>query len=111
MASDAVSAATDYPYGSAWLFDIGEARIEHRLLAGGRLHYRVISGEHAGVEATVPLSSVCLRPGLFLVWWREPSGIVVVHTEDFDSLRFNAVVTFADGSVRQFAGTFARLEG
>jgi len=102
-------AMDEYPVGQVWIFDIGVAQIEHRLQSDGRLHLRVLTGEHAGREETVALSTQLIRPGVFLVWWRESVGITVVHVEDFESRRFQSVATLPDGRIMHFSGAMWRM--
>jgi hypothetical protein len=101
-------AAADYPVGQTWIFDIGVARIEHRLESLTSLRYRVLSGEHAGSADRVEITVQPLRGGLFLVSWQEADGITVVHVEDFAAQCFEACVTFPGGRFERIHGTMAR---
>ncbi|HTP40777.1 MAG TPA: hypothetical protein VMI92_14520 [Steroidobacteraceae bacterium] len=99
----------DYPLGSTWLFDIGVATIEHQLRPDGQLHYRVLSGPHAGNEEVVPLDIVRLRPQVFLVSWQEAAGITVVHVEDFENQRFHSRATLPGGRLMRTGGEMRRV--
>lgn len=101
--------ASSYPVGETWIFDIGVARIEHRLESLNSLRYRVLSGERAGSADRVAMQVQPLRNGLFLVSWQEADGITVVHVEDFTQCCFEACVTFPGGRFERIHGTMSRL--
>jgi hypothetical protein len=101
-------AAAGYPIGQTWIFDIGVARIEHRLESLSSLRYRVLSGERAGSADRVEMQVTALRGGLFLVSWQEADGITVVHVEDFSAQRFESCVTFPGGRFERIHGTMSR---
>jgi len=102
-------AATDYPVGQTWIFDIGVARIEHRLESLTTLRYRVLTGDRAGSTDRVAMQVQPLRGGLFLVSWQEADGITVVHVEDFAERRFEACVSFPGGRFERIRGTMSRV--
>ena len=97
-----------YPVGETWIFDIGVARIEHRLESLTSLRYRVLSGERVGSADRVAMQVQPLREGLFLVSWQEADGVTVVHAEDFAAQRFEACVTFPGGRFERIHGTMSR---
>jgi|HubBroStandDraft_5_1064220.scaffolds.fasta_scaffold1168154_2 hypothetical protein len=101
-------AAASYPVGETWIFDIGVARIEHRLESLSSLRYRVLSGERAGSADRVAMQVQALRDGLFLVSWQEADGITVVHVEDFAARCFEACVSFPGGRFERIHGTMSR---
>lgn len=101
-------AVSDYPVGETWIFDIGVARIEHRLESLSSLRYRVLTGERAGSADRVEMQVRPLREGLFLVSWQEADGITVVHIEDFAARQFEACVTFPGGRFERIHGTMTR---
>lgn len=100
--------AAAYPVGETWIFDIGVARIEHRLESLTSLRYRVLSGERAGSADRVAMQVQPLREGLFLVSWQEADGISVVHVEDFAQGCFEACVSFPGGRFERIHGTMSR---
>jgi hypothetical protein len=100
--------ASSYPVGETWIFDIGVARIEHRLESLTSLRYRVLSGERTGNADRVAMQVRPLREGLFLVSWQEADGITVVHVEDFAERCFDACVTFPGGRFERIHGTMSR---
>ncbi|MGA3156190.1 MAG: hypothetical protein ABSE43_01310 [Steroidobacteraceae bacterium] len=104
MSADAIA----YPVGETWIFDIGVARIEHRLESLNSLRYRVLSGERAGSADRVAMQVQALRDSLFMVSWQEADGITVVHVEDFTKGCFEACVTFPGGRFERIHGTMSR---
>jgi molybdenum cofactor biosynthesis MoaF-like protein len=103
-----MSSLTTYPVGQTWIFDIGEAQIEHRFGEAGFVRYRVLTGPRAGAQETVPIEVRLIRPGVFLVSWQEGDRITVVHVEDYDQLVFYSLVTRPDGTFVRFSGTMKR---
>ena len=99
----------DYPLGQTWLFDIGVARIEHELRPDGQLHYRVLTGPHAGNEEVVVLDVVQVRPKVFFVSWQEAAGITVVHLEDYENLRVESRATLPGGRLMRTSGAMHRV--
>jgi hypothetical protein len=97
-----------YPIGQTWLFDIGEACIEHRFDSPGLLHYRVLTGPRAGDEDTVPLHVEPIGPGVFVTSWQKRDGIVVVHVEDFTRLIVHSHVLHPGGPFMRFKGSMQR---
>lgn len=98
-----------YPIGHTYVFDIGVAEIEQRYESAQRMHYKVLTGPRAGVEATVPIDIKLIRPGVFLVSWQEDDQTTVVHVEDFDAGVFHTHVTMPDNTFRRFTGKMRRI--
>jgi hypothetical protein len=98
-----------YPVGQTWLFDIGEARIEHEFFAPNKVRYRVLDGPRAGLEETTSIHVEAVRPGVFIVSWQEGDGVTVVHVEDFAKRTFYSHVTRPGGVLARFKGSMSRV--
>ena len=101
--------AGGYPVGHTYVFDIGDAQIEHTLESLQTLRYRILTGERAGGAGTVAIQVRTLRPDLYLVSWQEADQLSVVHVEDFAAGRFEACITFPDLSFRRLRGRMWRV--
>jgi len=98
----------DYPLREGpWLFDLGLARVEHRL-EGRRLRYRVLDGERAGLSEAVPFEVRRIASALFWVSWQEGDGTTVVHLEDFGRNAFESCVTLPQLALLRLRGTMRR---
>lgn len=102
-------APTQYLEGETWIFDIGVAEIEQTYLPGSRMHYKVLTGPRAGMEETLPIEVLTVRPGVFLVSWQEQDGTTVTHVEDFDSNTFHSRATLPDQRFMRVTGRMRRV--
>jgi hypothetical protein len=52
---------------------------------------------------------VPIRPGMRILYWKDPQGCPVVHVHDYETGRAWAILGQRDGSLRNYTGTVRRL--
>ena len=92
-----ISTATEYPVGLTFELEFDRFSVKLSSLPGSELLFVIAEGPFAKTE-TVRFDAVNLRPGVFLVSWKEASGATVVHVEDFDEMVVYSYATLPDGS-------------
>ncbi|WP_081160990.1 MoaF-related domain-containing protein [Ensifer aridi] len=54
--------------------------------------------------------AIPIRPGVFMVTWREADGTTVTHVEDFENDAVHAAITLPDRTFLTLEGRWVRLD-
>ncbi|MEU9736459.1 nuclear transport factor 2 family protein [Streptomyces sp. NPDC048002] len=98
--------------GHRFLAVLDTLRVELHFEAADRLTFTVTDGGgigETGRTETVDTHMVQIRPGLFLNSWRETSGAVINHVEDFTSGALHSNIALPDGTLIRLSGTLTSL--
>lgn len=60
-------------------------------------------------KETVRYTAVPIRPGVFMVYWKEHNGTTVVHVEDFEKEIVYTNVTLPDHTFLNRSGTLKKI--
>jgi hypothetical protein len=60
-------------------------------------------------EETVRYTAVSIRPGVFMVYWKEDNGTTVVHVEDFEKETVYTNVTLPDHTFLNRSGKLKKI--
>ncbi|WP_374351414.1 hypothetical protein [Chitinimonas sp.] len=58
---------------------------------------------------SVAYTAVAIRPGVFMVYWKERSGNTVTHIEDFDNSTVYTNITLPDTTFYNLKGSWKRI--
>jgi hypothetical protein len=100
--------STRYRVGETWIFDIGVAEIEHRILSARELEYLIRTGPRAGESGRLNYESTEVAPQVWFVSWQEADKSTVVHLEDFNCGTFLSCLTTPDSALIRIAGRMRR---
>lgn len=59
--------------------------------------------------ATETYRATFIRPGVFMVTWKEADGTTVIHVEDFENATVHAAITMPDHQFLTLTGIWTRL--
>jgi hypothetical protein len=77
---------------------------------GKTLHWAPFAAKDFDIEATTETyRATHIRPGVFMVTWKEADGTTVTHVEDFESGIVHASITLPDHTFLNLKGTWTRL--
>jgi hypothetical protein len=77
---------------------------------GKTLRWVPFTVEDFEVAATTEIyQATYIRPGVFMVTWKEADGITVTHVEDFENGIVHASITLPDHTFLNLKGTWTRL--
>lgn len=87
--------------------DFGMAKATLTIANESSLTFRISekNGEKTDEGETVQLQLTPLRPDLYLLNWKEKSGVTVVQVHDYDTEKVYSVWTKPDGTLIQVNGT------
>ncbi|WP_284163456.1 hypothetical protein [Frigidibacter sp. SD6-1] len=62
------------------------------------------------VAKTETYQATYIRPGVYMVTWREADGLTVTHVEDFENDTLYSSITLPDRTFLNLTGTWTRLD-
>ena len=97
--------------GQVYKADYGDLVFRVDFAADGKtLRWAPFAAEDFDAAAsTETYRATCIRPGVFMVTWKEADGITVTHVEDFENGIVHASITLPDHSFLNLAGSWTRL--
>ena len=82
--------------GNKFKADFGEFAFELNFESENQLTWRAFNNSVFGAIETVKIQKTEIRPNVYMVTWREKSGITVTHLEDFEKQTLYTNITTPD---------------
>lgn len=98
----AVGNAYEVKFGGDYVFHLHFMSASEKIFAGQL-------GAFKEYVETVQITPVRIRPGAFMIYWKEASKTEVVHVEDFDNGVAFTNITPPGGPAVHLAGTLQRI--
>lgn len=78
---------------------------------GRTLRWAAFAAEDFDAEAKKETYRIIpIRPGVFMVTWKEADGTTVTHVEDFENDTVHAAITLPDNTLLNLTGSWTRIE-
>lgn len=98
--------------GKSFLADLGAFRSELFFESNDVLLFRIVEGGGPGEQGhteRVNITIAEVRPGVYMVAWKEATGATVTHIEDHENGILYSNATLPDGSFYTMKGTIRPL--
>jgi hypothetical protein len=96
--------------GNWFKADFGQMAFQLHFESATQMTFAQILPNQLGVPETVQTNMVEVRPNVYMVYWKEKSGITVTHVEDFQNEVVYTNITSPDNNFINLKGTLTPIK-
>ena len=96
--------------GNKFKVNFGEYSFLLHFESETQLTWKAITDTGFGDHETVNISKVEIRPNVYMIYWKEKSGVTVTHVEDFENGIVYTNITDPDNEFLNLKGTLVKID-